>query len=174
MNPELGLGYVAGVCNILGSVSLQQKFEVMGRWVLQPRVNFLSCRKIWSDVRTTVRAPCHSSVLFRNQRKIHRWVMRAGQPKRQGEERLQVQFWLLFLCFFLFPLTLPHVNWANQEGCLFYLRSPLWSSDLLLFYFCGLLCLLATAILDSFSLFYLPNSINRQYLNRPKTRIDKN
>ena len=35
-----------------------------------------------------------------------------------------------------------------QECCLFYLKSSLWSADLPCFY-------LATAILDSFSLFYL-------------------
>ena len=37
----------------------------------------------------------------------------------------------------------------SQECCLFCLKSSLWSSDLP--------CLLATTILDSFSLFYLPN-----------------
>ena len=36
------------------------------------------------------------------------------------------------------PLSLPYVNWAIQEGCLFYLRSSLWSSELPLFYCCGL------------------------------------
>ena len=40
--------------------------------------------------------------------------------------------------FFLLPLGLPYVNWASQEGCLFYLRSSLQSSDLPLFYFHGL------------------------------------
>ena len=43
----------------------------------------------------------------------------------------------LFMCFFSHhpcPPSLPYVNWANQEGCLFYLRS----SDLPLFYFHGL------------------------------------
>ena len=32
--------------------------------------------------------------------------------------------------FFLLPLSLPYVNWASQEGCLLYLKSSLWSSDL--------------------------------------------
>ena len=41
----------------------------------------------------------------------------------------------LFICFFLLPLSLPYVNWASQEGCLFYLRFSLWSLDLPLFYF---------------------------------------
>jgi len=40
----------------------------------------------------------------------------------------------LFMLFLL-PLRLPYVNWASQEGCLFYLRSSFWSSDLPLFYF---------------------------------------
>ena len=40
----------------------------------------------------------------------------------------------LFMLFLL-PLRLPYVNWASQEGCLFYLRSSLQSSDLPLFYF---------------------------------------
>ena len=56
--------------------------------------------------------------------------------------------------FYMFPAPgLPYVNWVNQECCLFYLRSSLWSSGLPLFYFLGLPYLLATAILDSFSLF---------------------
>ena len=38
----------------------------------------------------------------------------------------------------------------SQECCLFFLKSSLWSSDLP--------CFLATTILDSFSLFYLPNN----------------
>lgn len=42
----------------------------------------------------------------------------------------------------------------SQESCLFYLKSSLWSSDLPLTF----LVFLATTILDSFSLFYLPNN----------------
>ena len=43
-----------------------------------------------------------------------------------------------FYMFFLLPLSLTYINWASQEGCLLYLRSSLWSSDLPLFYFHGL------------------------------------
>ena len=66
--------------------------------------------------------------------------MRECRPKRRKEKRgPPAQFWLLFLYIFsLLPLGLPYVNCAGQEGCLFYLRSSLWSSDLPLFYFCGL------------------------------------
>ena len=58
--------------------------------------------------------------------------------KTRREERPPAQFWLLFLLFFFFfllPLDLPYVNWANQDCCLFYLRSSLWSLDLPFFYF---------------------------------------
>ena len=37
----------------------------------------------------------------------------------------------------MLSLSLPYVR-ASQEGCLFYLWSSLWSSDLPLFYFHGL------------------------------------
>ena len=54
-----------------------------------------------------------------------------------------------FICFFSSPWACAMQIGLSQECCLFYLRSSLWSSDLP--------CLLATTILDSFSLFYLPN-----------------
>ena len=72
----------------------------------------------------------------------------------------------LFICFFLLPLGLPYVNWASQECCLFYLRSSLRSLDLPLTFLCSIFtgfslpCLLATTILDSCFLFYLPNRQN--------------
>ena len=70
----------------------------------------------------------------------------------QAQERPPT-LWLLFLYVFP-PPGLPFVNRASHECCLFYLRSSLQSSDLPLFCFHGLfLCLLAAAILDSFSLF---------------------
>ena len=44
---------------------------------------------------------------------------------------------LVFICFFSSPEP-AYVNWARQEGFLFYLRSPLQSLGLPLFYFLGL------------------------------------
>ena len=41
----------------------------------------------------------------------------------------------LFIYFLLLPLSLPYVNWASQEGCLFYLWFSLQSSDLPFFFF---------------------------------------
>ena len=60
--------------------------------------------------------------------------------------------WLLLLYVFSSTWACPMQIRLSQECCLFCLfclKSSLWSLDLL--------CLLAPAILDSFSLFYLPN-----------------
>ena len=46
----------------------------------------------------------------------------------------------------------------SQERSFFYLKSSLWSLDLPLTF----LVFLATAILDSFSLFYLPNTMTKK------------
>ena len=77
-------------------------------------------------------------------------------------ERESKSAWLL-LSYVFFPLGLPSADWA-QPGVLLCLKSSLQSSDLSLTFLCSifegfsLLCLLATTILDSFSLFYLPNT----------------
>ena len=79
-------------------------------------------------------------------------------PAPRGERVSELR--LLFLSVFL-SLGLSCVNWASQECCLFYLTSSLRSSDLT--FLCSIFTgfslphLLATAILDSFSLFELPN-----------------
>ena len=115
--------------------------ECVNSLVLSRRSKIL---KQWTD-------RCYSSISFRKQRKIHPRGMRTGWPKRQDRRGLQLDFGSSFYVFFLLCLSLRCVNWASQEGCLFYLMS----SDLPLFYFHGLflLCLLATTILDSFFLF---------------------
>ena len=76
--------------------------------------------------------------------------MRVGRHKRHEEKRRTLptpaQFWLLFLCvcvcafffFFLLPLSIPYINWASHEGCLFYLLFSLQYSDIPLFSFPGL------------------------------------
>ena len=97
-------------------------------------------------------------------RKIHLWGVRARWSKDTrrrapqhpgGRER-----WLWLLCLSVYlSLGLSCVNWASQECCLFYWRSSLWSSDLLLFHLRGLFPSLsvATAILDSSSLLCPPS-----------------
>ena len=122
LKSQLSYGFVGGVCNFLGSVSSQQKLEGMAGAVLQSRITSSS----------------YSSVLFRKQRKIHLRDLREGRPKRCEEKRsLQLSFGPSFYMFFLLPASLSYVNWASQEGCLFYLRFSLQSLDLPLFYFQG-------------------------------------
>ena len=79
-------------------------------------------------------------------------------PAHRRERESQI--WLLYLYVYLY-LGLFYANWVSQECCLFYPRSSLRSLDLLLFYFTGfsVVCPLAAAILDSFSLFYPPNTM---------------
>ena len=62
-----------------------------------------------------------------------------------------------FMCFFL-HLGLPYANWA-QPGVLFVLFVLPEVFTLVLGPSFALPCLLATTILDSFSLVYLPNSM---------------
>ena len=116
----------------------------------------LSCSsknlKQWTD-------HCYSSMLqlsFIGQAKENTSSRHEGglTQKTRREEKTEAQFWLLFLCFFLPALSLPYVNWSSQEGCLFYLRSSLWFSDLCsIFTGFSLLCFLATTTLDFFFLF---------------------
>ena len=64
--------------------------------------------------------------------------MRACQPKDVKTREAPGPILTALFMFFPLPLSLPCVNWSSQEGCLFYLRSSLWSLDLPLFYFCRL------------------------------------
>ena len=93
----------------------------------------------------------YSSVLFGKQRIVHLQGVRVGRPSKRGLKGLG--FLLSSVC--LLPLSLPHVNWASQEGFV----SPEVLTLVLRFSFVpflwafSFLCLLATAILDSFFLF---------------------
>ena len=74
---------------------------------------------------------------------------RKSERARTWERVLEKALWLLLLYDFSSTWACPMQIGLSQECCLFCLKSSLWSSDLP--------SLLATAILDSFSLFYLPN-----------------
>ena len=99
---------------------------------------------------------CQPKDLKRREWRIEREGEREKERTHAGEKESALAS--PFICFFS-TWACPMQIGLSQECCLFYLKSSLWSSDLLLFYFCGLFlpCLLATAILDSFSLFYLTN-----------------
>ena len=99
-----------------------------------------------------------------DRRKIHLRGVRARQskdtrrraPQRSGER--ESWLWLLYLYVSL-SLGLSCVNWASQECC-FFTWGPHSSPQT---FFCSIFagfslpCLVATTILDSFSLFFLPN-----------------
>ena len=75
-----------------------------------------------------------------------------SNPKRHEEKKPHSPILVpLFYLFYLLPLSLPYGNWANQEGYLLYLRfSGPWTFLCTIFTGFSLLCLLATAILNSF------------------------
>ena len=119
----------------------------------------------------SVTAQCYSSISFRRQQEnlslrregmsIQRHEEKSAPACRgERERKRERESWLWLLCLYVsLSLGLSYVSWASQECCLFYLRSSLQSSDLL-FHFRGLFLSLsvATTILDSFPLFYLPNT----------------
>ena len=94
----------------------------------------LAAAEVWSDRRTSVIAQCYWQA---KENTSWRWE---GRPTRKmgREEKPQINFGSSSYMFFLPYLSLSHVNWASQEGCLFYLRSSLRSLDLPLVYFGGL------------------------------------
>ena len=106
-------------------------------------------------------------------RKIHLQGVKARRSEDlrrapQSAGKRESWLWLLYLYVYL-SLGLSYVNWASQECCFTW---GLYSGPRT--FFCSIfvgfsLCLLATAILDSFSLFYLPNNAKKQNgcLRRP-------
>ena len=89
---------------------------------------------------------------------------REGKRERKertyaGERVREKAHWLLLLYVFSSTWACPMQIGLSQECCLFCPKFSLWSLDLP--------CLLATAILDSFSLFYLPNTSICLILCRP-------
>ena len=156
LNLSHGTIYVGGVCNFLVSVSLWQKFEATDGPIIQPCVNFLGETSVTAPRnffrQSSVIAPCYSSVLFRKLREIHPWGVRPDRPKRREEKRSPwLNFCSLFYTCVSSPLSLPFVNLASREGCLFYLRFSLQFLGLPLFFLrdFSLLCLLASTTLDS-------------------------
>ena len=80
-----------------------------------------------------------------------------------GETERETALWLLLLYVFSSTWAFPMQIGLSQECGLFYLKSSLQSLDLSLTCLCSIFagfslpCLLATTILDSCFLFYLPN-----------------
>ena len=147
MNP-----FVRGVCNFLGSVSSQQKFEATDQ-CYSPLTDHVTALG-----QSSVTAPCYSSVLFRkikenaSSRCEGRPTQKMWRGERERERQRGARKWQrgarkwqrgreapgplapLFIPFFP-PPGPAYVNWASCECSLFYLMSSFWSSDLPLFYF---------------------------------------
>ena len=136
-------------CVLRGSLSLHNKD--LERWTLKPSARH-SSRVLDKPCYSSQANQCYSCILFRRQQKRER-VREREKERTHAEERvLEKALWLLLLYVFSSTWACPMQIGLSQECCLlclFCLKSSLWSSDLP--------CLLATAILDSFSLFYLPN-----------------
>ena len=135
-----------GVCNFPSSVLSQQKFEATDGPVLQPHVI--------SSKGPVLQVCVIAQFYFEGKGKYILEARRQADPKDLKRREAPGPILAPLFIFLLLPPNLPYLNWASQEGCFFYLRSSLWSLDLLLFYFHGLFpsCVLATAILDSFFL----------------------
>ena len=128
----INIAFVRGVCNFLGSVSLQQKSEatdgpsVTAQFYLAGKGKYIL--KAWGQ----------------------------ADPKHVKRRKPEAQFCFLslYVFFFSFP-SLPYVNWASQEAVCFTWgpHSGPWTFLCSIFMGFSLLCLLATAILDSFFLF---------------------
>ena len=102
----------------------------------------------------------------------------AGEGESERGRERERELWLLLLYVFSSIWACPLQVGLSQECCLFYLKSSLWSSDLPLTFLCSiftgfsLLCLLATAILDSFFLFYLPSKTHAPVLEAQSRTLD--
>ena len=100
--------------------------------------------------RTSVIALLQLSFIWQA-KKIHPQDMKVSRPKRREGLNLGAFYYMIFL----FPLSLPYVNWASQKGVCVTWGSHSSPQTFLCSIFAGfsLLCLLATSILDSFFLF---------------------
>ena len=99
---------VQGVCNFLSSFSPQQKLEVTDGPVFQ----------------LCVTAQFYLESKGKDILEVWGWVNPKDMKGREAPCSILAPF---FMCFSLLLLSLPYVNWATQEGCLFYLRSSLRS-----------------------------------------------
>ena len=104
---------------------------------------------------TSVTVQLQPRVLLGKQRIVYPGGVRADRPQRRG---LSLSWLPLFICVVSSLLILPYANWASQEGGMFV-------SPEVLTLVCGFslvpllqafpfLCLLTTAILDSFFYYF--------------------
>ena len=148
----LGLGQT--MLQLLSKSVLQLYFieKIAGKSIL--KVWGHSNPKTWREESGGARGGGRESEAGRERERAH-----ARGRERETEKAL----WLLLLYVFSSTWACPMQIGLSQECCLFYLKSSLWSLELPLTFLCSIFtgfslpCLLATTILDSFSLVYLPN-----------------
>ena len=131
LHPSHGIRYVGGVCNFLGSVSLQQKFEMADQCYSSLTAQFYSQAKEGTPSRLT----------------------EGGlTPKERPQSILASSFYT-----FVFSSPWLYANWTGQEGGVFVspeVLTPVCGFSFLPFSWAfPFLCLLATTILDYFFLF---------------------
>ena len=135
-------------CMFLGSLSCPNKD--LEQQTLKPSAHH-SSRILDKPCYSSQANECYSSILFRRQQEnpsskcegmptqrfeVKRVEERMGEGERE-RERERKRFGSSFHMFSS-PWACPLQIGLSQECCLFYLKSSLWSSDLLLFYFRGL------------------------------------
>ena len=135
---------VEGMCNFLGSVSSQQKFEAMDGPTLQP----------WAGPVLQLRVTAQFYLESKG-----KYVLKAGgnaEPKDVKRREASAHCWLLFLYVFPPPRgpALCKLGWPGVLYVLPEVLTPVLGPSFVLF-FTGFSfpCLLATTILDSFFLF---------------------
>ena len=124
--------YVGGMCNFLGFESPQQRFEAVDQYYSLVTTQFYSTSK-------------------------GQYTLEAlGQADPKGETSICLGFLLLYVCL-LPALSLPYANWAGQEGGVFVSHEVIilvhWYSCVAFSLAFSFLCLIPTAILNSFLLF---------------------
>ena len=114
--------------SILPTVGLLSKLELSGEFVISSVLSHCSKNLKWWD-----RPVLQLNFIWQAKENTSlRPEDRPTQKKRREVPLLN--FGSSFYMFFLLPMSLPYVNWASQEGCLFYLRFSLWS----LTFFCSI------------------------------------
>ena len=125
---------MSGECDLLSSVSSQQRFEATDIKALgmsqlsDSHVIVLGKISFIQKIKENTSSRHEGMPTQKMRRERERQSMRGRERETPGPLAP------LFI-WFSPPLGLPCVNWASQECCLFYLRSSLRSSDLPLFYF---------------------------------------
>ena len=116
---------LSGECNLLSSVSSQQRFEAMDIKALG--TSQLLDRPCYSS-QISVTAPCYSSAFLESTSSRHEGMMTQRHKEERESTRARrrdLALWLLFLCFFLPPPTRPALCKLGQPGVLFVLPEVL-------------------------------------------------